>query len=352
MARIAYFYREMSEYIEIDLRALAARHTVTVTGCPSRWPSPLRTWRTVAEADVVMSWFASWHALLPGLFARLQGKPFVLTVGGYDTACLPGIDYGHGRDGFKSWIARRVLSLATTLVAISDFTVRELDALGFRGPRVVRVPLGLDPSRYSSDEPRDASLAITTGGVNASNLARKGLEPFVRAAALLPHRRFVVVGAWMDEGADHLRTIATPNVTFTNRVPHEDKVRWMSRAAVVVQASRHEAFGLSLAEAMLCGATPVVTDAGALPWVAGGTGEVVPTQDPEALAAAIERAFAGSETRGPRAKRRVLEEFTANGRATAMERIVAFSLGSDPSDPAFAPDPESHSDDSAPRRAA
>lgn len=352
MARIAYFYREMSEYIEIDLRALAARHEVSVTGCPSRWPSPLRTWRTVAQADVVMSWFASWHALLPGLFARLQGKPFVLTVGGYDTACLPGIDYGHGRDGFKSWIARRVLSLATTLVAISDFTVRELDALGFRGSHVVRVPLGLDPSRYESDEPRDASLAITTGGVNASNLLRKGLEPFVRAAALLPHRRFVVVGAWMDEGADRLRAIATPNVTFTNRVSHEDKVRWMSRAAVVVQASRHEAFGLSLAEAMLCGATPVVTDAGALPWVAGGTGEVVPTQDPVTLATAIERAFAESATRGPRAKRRVLEEFTADARAAAMDRLaneVARSVPWAGVNPGTGPD---HSGDADSRRAA
>ena len=31
MARIAYFYRELSEYIEIDLRALSERHTVSVT---------------------------------------------------------------------------------------------------------------------------------------------------------------------------------------------------------------------------------------------------------------------------------------------------------------------------------
>ncbi|MFN8589578.1 MAG: glycosyltransferase family 4 protein [Candidatus Eisenbacteria bacterium] len=325
MARIAYFYREMSEYIEIDLRALAERHEVTVTGCPSRWPDPVRTWRTVAGSDVVMSWFASWHALLPGLFARLQGKPFVLTVGGYDTACLPGIDYGHGRDGFKSWIAKRVMALATTLVAISDFTIRELDALGFRGARVVRIPLGLDPARYACDVPRDAGLAITTGGVSANNLARKGLEPFVRAAALLPHRRFVVVGAWMDEGADRLRALATPNVTFTNRVPHEEKVRWMSRSEVVVQASQHEAFGLSLAEAMLCGAVPVVTDAGALPWVAGGTGEVVPGQDPLELAAAIERAFAKAGTAGPRARERVLREFTVGSRAAAIERVLAGS---------------------------
>ncbi len=323
MARIAYFYRELSEYIEIDLRELSARHTVSVTGCPSRWPDPLRTWRTVSEADVVMSWFASWHALLPALFARVQGKPVVLTVGGYDTACLPGIDYGHQRGGFKSWIARRVMSLATRLVAISDFTVRELAQMGFADERVALIPLGLDPARYVAGEARDPSLVITTGGVNLSNLGRKGLEPFVRAAALLPERRFVVVGAWMDEAVELLRAMGGANVTFTGRVSHEEKVRWMSRASVVAQPSQHEAFGLSLAESMLCGCVPVVTDAGALPWVAGGTGEVVPTQDPAALAQAMERALATAPSRSAAARERILREFTVRRRADALEGLLA-----------------------------
>ncbi len=323
MARIAYFYREMSEYIEIDLRALAEHHRVSVTGCPTRWPHPLRTWRTVSEADVVMSWFASWHAFLPALYARLQGKPVVLTVGGYDTACLPGIDYGHQRGGLKSWIAKRVMSLATKLVAISDFTVRELDAMGFRGEKVVLAPLGLDPARYAALEHRDRSLVITTGGVNRNNLNRKGLETFVRAAALLPERRFVVVGAWMDDAVDYLKSFATPNVTFTGRLSHEDKVKWMARAAVVVQASQHEAFGLSLAESMLCGCVPVVTAAGALPWVAGGTGEVVPTQETGALAAAIDRALSRPAAAHEAPRERILAAFTVEKRAAALESLLA-----------------------------
>lgn len=331
MARIAYFYREMSEYIEIDLRALAERHEVTVTGCPSRFANPLRTWHTVSQADLVMSWFASWHAFLPALFARLQGKPVLLAVGGYDTACLPGIDYGHQRGGFKSWVAKRVMSLATRLIAISDFTVRELDVMGFRGDRVALIPLGLDPARYAAREHRDRSLVITTGGVNRNNLHRKGLEPFVRAAALLPERRFVVVGAWMDDAVDHLKSLATPNVTFTNRLSHEDKVAWMARAAVAVQASQHEAFGLSLAESMLCGCVPVVTAAGALPWVAGGTGEVVPTQDPGAIAAAVDRALARPASASEAPRERILAEFTVERRAAALESLLASELRVAPS---------------------
>ncbi len=323
MARIAYFYREMSEYIEIDLRALAQRHVVSVTGCPGRWPRPLHVWREVSRADVVMSWFASWHALLPAACARLLGKPFVIVVGGYDTACLPGIDYGHQRGGFRSRVARAVLAMATRVVAISPFTVREATALGVPAHRLVMLPLGLDPTRYTCDAARDPNLVITTGGVNRSNLWRKGLEPFVRAAALLPHRRFVVIGGATDDSIDHLRSIATPNVTFAGRVSHEDKVGWMARASVVVQASQHEAFGLSLAEAMLCGAVPVVTDAGALPWVAGETGVVLNSQAPDGLAHGIEAAFGLCPEAGRAARVRVQREFLIAARADGLEALVS-----------------------------
>jgi glycosyltransferase involved in cell wall biosynthesis len=320
---IAYFYREWSEYIEIDLRLLRERHAVDAIACPSRWPRPLATWNAVARADAVMSWFASWHALLPALCARLQRKPFVIVVGGYDTACLPGIDYGHRRDGVKDWIARAVMRLATRLVAISEFTVAEVATMGFRGAKVALAPLGLDPGRYVAAVPRERDLVVTVGGVHRNNLARKGHEAFVRAAASCPGLRFVLVGAWVDDAIDHLRAIATPNVVFTGWTDHHDKVEWLARAAVVVQASQHEAFGLSLAEGMLCGAVPVVTNAGALPWVAGGTGVVIDAQTPEAIARGVRAALALGPVAGGAARARVLAEFTIERRASRLEELLA-----------------------------
>jgi len=322
MARIAYFYREMSEYIEIDLCHLREEHAVTATACAARWPRPLATWRLVAGADTVMTWFASWHALVPALCAKALGRPFVIVVGGYDTACLPGIDYGHRRGGFRGLVARAVMGLASRIVILSEFTRGELRAMGADDARVVLLPLGLDPARYARQDRRERDLVITTGGINHSNLSRKGLEAFVRAAALLPDARFVVIGAWMDGAIGHLRAIATRNVSFTGRVPHADKVGWMARAAVVVQASRHEAFGLSLAEGMLCGAVPVVTDAGALPWVAGGTGVVVATQEPADVARGIARALALGPDAGAAARTRVLREFTSDLRREGLARVL------------------------------
>jgi FkbM family methyltransferase len=322
MARVTYFYREMSEYIQIDLDLLRERHELTVVECRSRWPRPLRLLRLIASSDVVMSWFASWHSLFPAIVCRLLGRPMVLTVGGYDTATGSGSGYGAARGWFKRLVTRVTVRLATRLVVVSQFARREAMAAGAAPAKLVVGPHGLDPARYADPGVAREDLAITVGGVNTSNLARKGLEPFVRAAARLPQLRFIVVGAWMDDAVERLRAIATPNVTFTGAVSHEDKVAWLWRACVVVQASRHEAFGLSLAEGMLCGAIPVVTNAGALPEVVGDAGVVVASQDPDAIADGIRRALGLGADGSRQARERVLGRFTIDQRRALVHGLV------------------------------
>lgn len=322
MARVVYFYREMSEYIQIELDLLRERHHVTAVECRSRWPQPLRVLGLIARSDLVMSWFASWHSLFPTLACRLLRKPMIVTVGGYDTAQLPGIDYGSQRGGFRRWVSIAVMKLATRLIVISEFTRRETAALGIDSRKFVLGYLGLDPARYPDPRRPREDLVITVGGVNTSNLTRKGLEPFVRAAARLPHLRFVVVGAWMDGAIDRLSAIATPNVTFTGRATHDDKVRWLWRSRVVVQASQHEAFGLSLAEGMLCGCVPVVTRAGALPEVAGDAGVVIDSADPQAIADGIVRALELGAGASLRSRERVLACFTIDQRRALLRGLV------------------------------
>jgi glycosyltransferase involved in cell wall biosynthesis len=328
MARVVYFYREMSEYIQVDLDLLRERHDVTVVECRSRWPRPLRLLGLVRSSDVVMSWFASWHSLFPALACRLLDRPMIVTVGGYDTAAGGGLGYGAGRGWFKRLVTRATLRLATRLVVISEFTRSETMALGADPAKLVAGPLGLDPARYADPGVRREDLAVTVGGVNTSNLTRKGLEPFVRAAACLPQARFVVIGAWMDGAIDRLRGIAPPNVVFTGRLSHEEKVAWLWRARVAVQASRHEAFGLSLAESMLCGAIPVVTNAGALPEVVGLAGVQVASQRPEAIAEGIRRALELGVEGSRQARERVLERFTIDRRRALLHGLVGQATGS------------------------
>ena len=322
MARVTYFYREMSEYIRIDLDLLRERHELMVVECRSRWPRPLRLLRQVHSSDVVMSWFASWHSLFPALACRLLGRPMIVTIGGYDTAAGPKSGYGSARGWFKRLVTRATMRLATAVVGVSEFAGGEAIACGAEPAKLVVGPLGLDAARYADPGVARCDVVVTVGGVNRSNLERKGLEPFVRTAALLPQLRFVLIGAWMDGAVERLRAIATPNVRFTGPVSHEDKVAWLWRARVVVQASRHEAFGLALAEGMLCGAIPVVTDAGALPEVVGDAGVVIASQAPVAIAAGIRRALALGTDGSRQARERVQARFNLEQRRALLQELV------------------------------
>jgi hypothetical protein len=69
-----------------------------------------------------------------------------------------------------------------------------------------------------------------------------------------------------------LRQAASPNVEFLGFVSDEELFSLYARASVYVQASMHEGFGLSVAEAMSAGCIPVVTRAGSLPEVVGDVG--------------------------------------------------------------------------------
>jgi glycosyltransferase involved in cell wall biosynthesis len=165
-------------------------------------------------------------------------------------------------------------------------------------------------------------MALTVGRVDKSNMRRKGHLAFVRAAALLPEMPFVLAGEWLDGAIDQLRTVASPNVTFTGRLPREQLEDLFRRAAVYVQASEHEGFGLAVAEAMLAGAIPVVSRAGALPEVVGDAGIQLGSTTPADLARAISDASRLGATARRAARNRILETFSVARRRDQLYDLV------------------------------
>jgi len=305
-----------------DLALLSQEHTVTDWRQPGRWFDPVRLARRVRRCDLVFCWFASWHALAPVLLARAMGKPSVVVVGGYDTANLPQAGYGAQRGGLPRLVARTVIRQATVLVVNSQAARREAIANAGADPAKISViyhgvrPLPMGPLQR---EP----LALTVGNVWRENLLRKGLLPFVQAAAHLPTVRFVLVGRWYDDSIQELKAMATPNVEFTGFVSDEELIGWYQRASVYVQASLHEGFGLSVAEAMTASCIPVVSRAGALPEVVGNTGAYLDAPRPSLLAEGVKEVLAAASPTVRRVCReRILQQFPMQRREEMLIRVV------------------------------
>jgi glycosyltransferase involved in cell wall biosynthesis len=319
------FVRNGSErFVQLDRDLLAQEYRVT--DCYLRSPrsvNPPALWRLVAAHDLVFGWFASWHTFLPVLAARLLGKPSLLVIGGYDLADMPEIGYGHQRGGPKRWISRATMRLATCLVTHAEYSRREAQRnADLPADRVHVVYLGVpDLVGSLTDGPRPA-IALTVGNVDRPNLRRKGLEPFVRAAAFLPNAEFILVGDWRDDAIRCLRGLATPNTTFTGRVDDQTLLGHYRRASVYVQASAHEGFGMSLAEAMLAGCVPIVTRAGALPEVVGEAGFYLSSSSPEAIADAIRMGLGVDGQVRQRARERIITAFPLSLRRDRLCELV------------------------------
>lgn len=309
MANVLYVISRRNTFTKIDRDALCERHEVTDYLQPGLRPRPLELWRAVGRCDVVVGWFASWHTALALRFARMRRKPSLLIFGGFDTASMPEIGYGSQRGGTRRRQVRRTAGRATRLITNSQYSLGEIaENTGIDPGRVAVVHHGV-PDRFGEPSVERARMALTVGAVYSVNLARKGHAPFVHAASELPDVEFVLAGKWWDETGQQLADSAPPNARLTGYLSDEDLDALFRSAAVYVQASLHEGFGLSLAEAMLAGAVPVVTSAGALPEVVGETGITIAEPTAEHVADAVRQALALGPEAGLEARARVREHF-------------------------------------------
>jgi glycosyltransferase involved in cell wall biosynthesis len=163
-------------------------------------------------------------------------------------------------------------------------------------------------------------LALSAGIVDATNLERKGFRPFVEAAALLPDVEFVLAGKPVGDAAERLRALATPNVRITGWLEDQELQDLFARAAVYVQPSKHEGFGVSVAEAMLARCVPVITAAGALPEVVGDTGVILADAQARTVAEGIELAL--PQAPADSARQRVLERFSIEQRRRGLFALL------------------------------
>jgi glycosyltransferase involved in cell wall biosynthesis len=217
--------------------------------------------------------------------------PLVVTV--HDLAVL------RHPEAFNRWtrtytprVAPAVLRAARRVIAVSDFTRRELvELLGVPNEKIRIVPnaVGDEFTREGPTEAGDYVLAVGTLE------PRKNLDRLVKAVGKT-HRELRVVGARGWGGVE----VGGNGVRWLGEVDDAELARLYRGAACVAYPSLYEGFGIPILEAMACG-TPVVTSRGtAMEEVADGAAVLVDAHDPEEIAAGIERAAAERDTLVPR----------------------------------------------------
>jgi glycosyltransferase involved in cell wall biosynthesis len=207
--------------------------------------------------------------------------PLVVTV--HDLAVL------RHPEAFNRWtrtysprLVPRVLRQARRVIAVSEFTRRELtELLDVPAEKIRVVPNAVGPDFTQDGEAASGDYVLAVGTLEP----RKNLERLV-AAVRRTDKELRVVGA---RGWGSVK-VEGNGVSWLGEVTDAELARLYRGAACVAYPSLYEGFGIPVLEAMACGAPVVTTRGTAMEEVADGAAVLVDARDADEIAAGIERA--------------------------------------------------------------
>ena len=232
-------------------------------------------------------------------------------------------------------IDRVVLRRFARVVAVSDDVRRQLLAAGVREERIRMVRNGIDLRPFENVAPA-LRVEMAAGdtpivGLIGRLAQSKGVDLYLEAAARVlssgAKALFIVVGegpdhATLERKIDELKLCG--QATMLGR--RDDMPAVYASLNIMVSASRQEGLPMAILEGMASGLPLVATAVGEVPTVVedGRTGLLVPSEDVDALAAAIGQLLHDPAERarmGTAARQRIREEYSANRMAEDYLRV-------------------------------
>ena len=287
-------------------------------------------------------WLARDHALVH-LHSSKAGAVGRLALASLGRRRPPSVFTPHG----WSWLAggrlarvyrlfeRIMIPVTTAVVAVSEEERADgQTVLGSRGDRILVNPNGVDVSRFCPEGPH----AERTGDPLVVSIGRlcyqRAPDLAVAALALMRTRaaRLRLVGDGEDRAAIE-RQAESLGLTGRVELPgfRPDPAPDLRAADVVIVPSRYDGMALTLLEAMACGAAVVATRVAGSSAL-GEAGVLVPAEDPQALARAVDGLLAAPDQRrllGLAARQRAAELFSLD---RSLDAILALwqDLGASP----------------------
>lgn len=263
-------------------------------------------WRCLLRAGDADLIHANWSicGAMAGIAGRLRRKPVITTLRGSDVARAS-----------RSWLDRTILGMAVrnsrTVICVSTAMAEQLRTQFPRRIADIHACLnGADETFFGIERAVSDSTGLRVLAVG--NLIRlKGFDVLIEAVARARHREHMhvcIVGGGPERGA-LVAQAASRGVsacfTFVGTVPATQMPRHVSEADVFVLSSRSEGRPNAVVEALAGGLPVISTDLEGVQGMVknGDTGWLVPVDDADALAAALDQAITDRAERHRRGER-------------------------------------------------
>jgi glycosyltransferase involved in cell wall biosynthesis len=310
MKTILFTYKDLSTFVLNDLNILKKHYKVI----PIRWINEedfiYKVKNIIDMVDITYSWFAIEHAYYTIRLSQNKGIKSIVVVGGWDAAECPDINYGRFQlSKGEIFRTKYVLKHSDVLLAVSKFTKNEvLNRFDLKNIKLVYN--GVDINKFNIKEKDDIICTI------GSKIELKGLETFAEVSKYFPNYKFVIIGI-----NSKLIHDINPNIIQTGIINHNEVTDWLEISKVYCQLSYRESFGVALAESMLCGCIPLVTDVGAMKEVVGENGYYTNYNDVEKTIDGINKSM-NSNLSKKDIRKRIVNNFSMSKREKKILNII------------------------------
>jgi glycosyltransferase involved in cell wall biosynthesis len=259
---------------------------------------------------------------------------------------MTGLGYAFTSTTAKALFLRVVIAVALRFLLNRDHAIflvqnpddrAALETIGIDPHRLVRIPgSGVDTDKLMPMPEPDGPMTV---GFAGRLLTAKGIRALVAAHRLLQARgldvRLLIAGDPDPANPDSVRLEeaqqwnSEPGITWLGHV--EDIATLWRRSHIAALPSHREGLPKSLLEAAACGRPLVATDAPGCREIVipDQTGLLVPIEDPQALADAIEKLAVSQELRmryGAAARQLVVEKMSAHSVGAAIVALYEEQL--------------------------
>ncbi|HRP67941.1 MAG TPA: glycosyltransferase [Turneriella sp.] len=252
------------------------------------------------KPDIVNAHYASGY----GTTARVVNyQPWLLSVWGSDVYDFPYTSPLH------KWLVKTNLYAANAVASTSVCMAKQTRIIAPKLKDIAITPFGVDIQIYRNVKPAFAhnNKQIVVGTVKTM-ASKYGIDILIEAFAILFKRfqksdkniadrltlRLVGDGPEIKQYKQQVERLKISNrVEFVGRVPHSQVPQELAKFDIFAALSRldSESFGVAVIEASATARPVVVSDVGGLPEVvlANKTGFIVPREDSQAAAVALEK---------------------------------------------------------------
>ncbi|MGP8216049.1 MAG: glycosyltransferase family 4 protein [Bacteroidia bacterium] len=290
--------------------------------------------------NLMICYFGGYHSLLPAVFGKIFGKPYLVIVGGTDCVSFPSINYGNFHKKILGKITCASYNLATCILPVHkslvqcDYSYQDKDfnkqgymnfCQGLKTPYQV-ISFGFDPEKWaiSSGKIPNSFITVAAGLGSEYRVKLKGIDLITEAAKSFPDAHFTIVGS--PEG---YKLQGNPsNITTYSFVPNDELSNIYGKHEFYIQVSMSEGFPNAICEAMTCGCVPIGSDVGAIPDIIGDTGFILYKRDTEKFKELLKTAInSDKKTLSEKARQRMITNYPKDLRKNQLLALAAKLIG-------------------------